>query len=178
MESIVIIVHVIAAIGITGLVLIQQGKGADMGASFGSGASQTVFGSVGSGNALTKATSMLTVVFFVTSLTLALFARQQVSGGVQEESLLQNPSLITVPEQQDLPVVPQGETDSDVPQVQTGADVPEATPAAEAAVDEALQVLGGLTAGEEAVGEEPAAEEAATNDEAAPDAAQEEPEAQ
>ncbi|MEY4641731.1 MAG: hypothetical protein RLZZ227_1725 [Pseudomonadota bacterium] len=51
MESLIIFVHVIAAIGITGLVLIQHGKGADMGASFGSGASQTMFGSVGSGNA-------------------------------------------------------------------------------------------------------------------------------
>ena len=49
MESIIIFVHVIAAIAITGLVLIQQGKGADMGASFGSGSSQTIFGSSGSG---------------------------------------------------------------------------------------------------------------------------------
>jgi len=64
MESIIILVHVIAAIAITGLVLIQQGKGADMGASFGSGASQTIFGSSGSGNALTKSTSIMAVVFF------------------------------------------------------------------------------------------------------------------
>ena len=160
MESIVIIVHVIAAIGITGLVLVQHGKGADAGASFGSGASQTVFGSVGSGNALTKTTSMLTVIFFVTSLTLALFARQQVGGAVQDESLLLNPDLITVPQQQDLPVVPQGQTDTDVPQ---------APPAAETAVDEALQVLDELQAADEAG--------AATN-EAAPDAAEEESEAQ
>jgi len=64
MESVIIFVHVIAAIAITGLVLIQQGKGADMGASFGSGASQTIFGSSGSGNVLSKSTSIMAVVFF------------------------------------------------------------------------------------------------------------------
>jgi len=68
MESIIIFVHVIAAIAITGLVLIQQGKGADMGASFGSGSSQTIFGSSGSGNVLSKSTSIIAVVFFITSL--------------------------------------------------------------------------------------------------------------
>ena len=58
METLVIVVHVIVAILIVGLVLLQQGKGADAGASFGSGASQTVFGSSGSGNFLTRATTV------------------------------------------------------------------------------------------------------------------------
>ena len=52
METLIVIVHVLAALSIVGLVLIQHGKGADMGASFGSGASQTIFGSGGSGNAV------------------------------------------------------------------------------------------------------------------------------
>ncbi len=76
MESIVIIIHVLAAISITALVLLQQGKGAEMGASFGSGASQTLFGSSGSGNVLTKSTTIFAIVFFITSLSLAVIARQ------------------------------------------------------------------------------------------------------
>ena len=95
MESIIIFVHVIAAIAITGLVLIQQGKGADMGASFGSGASQTLFGSAGSGNALTKSTSIMAAVFFITSLGLAMIARQQADLGVQDNGLIQNLDEIT-----------------------------------------------------------------------------------
>ncbi len=90
MESLIIFVHVIAAIAITGLVLIQQGKGADMGASFGSGASQTLFGSSGSGNALTKSTSIMAVVFFITSLGLAIIARQQASLSVDNSGLIEN----------------------------------------------------------------------------------------
>jgi preprotein translocase subunit SecG len=90
MEFAIIIVHVVAALGITGLVLIQHGKGADMGASFGSGASQTIFGSAGSGNALTKSTSWLAIVFFVTSLGLAILARQQADQSIQNNNLIEN----------------------------------------------------------------------------------------
>jgi preprotein translocase subunit SecG len=86
---------VLAAIGITGLVLIQHGKGADMGASFGSGASQTIFGSVGSGNALTKSTAWLATVFFATSLVLALFAKQQSAQSIEDEGLIQNTGVLT-----------------------------------------------------------------------------------
>lgn len=125
MESIVIVVHVIAAIGITGLVLIQHGKGADMGASFGSGASQTIFGSVGSGNALTKSTTWLAVAFFATSLLLALFAKQQAGQSIQGDPLIQNPDQLetTAPVQQDFPAVPGGgATDSDIPQAPAAAE--------------------------------------------------------
>jgi len=68
--QILIIVYLIVALCLIGLVLIQQGKGADMGASFGAGASATIFGSSGSGNFLTKSTSILAVAFFVISLLL------------------------------------------------------------------------------------------------------------
>lgn len=95
MESLVIFAHVLAAIGITGLVLIQHGKGADMGASFGSGASQTIFGSVGSGNALTKSTAWLATVFFATSLVLALFAKQQSGQSIEDDGLIQNTGVLT-----------------------------------------------------------------------------------
>ncbi|HAR89968.1 MAG TPA: preprotein translocase subunit SecG, partial [Gammaproteobacteria bacterium] len=72
MQTIVVVVHVIVAIVIIGLVLLQQGKGADAGASFGAGASQTVFGASGSGNFLVRATTVAATLFFVTSLLLAV----------------------------------------------------------------------------------------------------------
>ncbi len=68
--QVLIIAYVLIALSLIGLVLIQQGKGADMGASFGAGSSATVFGSGGSGNFLTKVTTYLAVGFFVISLVL------------------------------------------------------------------------------------------------------------
>ncbi len=123
MESLIIFVHVIAAIAITGLVLIQQGKGADMGASFGSGASQTLFGSSGSGNALTKSTSIMAVVFFITSLGLAIIARQQASLSVDDSGLIENLDEIaaapaTQSAAEDLPFVIEEAMD-DVPELAT-----------------------------------------------------------
>ena len=75
LETIVLVVHVLAALAIVGLVLIQQGKGADMGSGFGSGASATVFGSGGVGSFLTRATTSIAIVFFLTSFSLAFFAK-------------------------------------------------------------------------------------------------------
>ncbi|NQX87035.1 MAG: preprotein translocase subunit SecG [Halioglobus sp.] len=77
MEQIVLVVHLLIALAIIGLIMLQQGKGADMGASFGAGASQTLFGSDGSGNVLTKATAWLVVLFFASSFGLALIASQR-----------------------------------------------------------------------------------------------------
>lgn len=68
--QVLIIAYVLIALSLIGLVLIQQGKGADMGASFGAGSSATVFGSNGSGNFLTKMTTWLAIAFFVISLVL------------------------------------------------------------------------------------------------------------
>jgi len=76
-ETLVLIVHVLASLAIIGLVLIQHGKGADAGSGFGSGSSGTVFGSSGAGNFLTKMTTYLAIAFFVTSFTLAFFAKQK-----------------------------------------------------------------------------------------------------
>ena len=77
MESIILIVHVLASVGVIGLILLQQGKGAETGASFGSGASQTVFGSQGSATFMSRTTALLATVFFVTSFSLAMVARQK-----------------------------------------------------------------------------------------------------
>jgi preprotein translocase subunit SecG len=77
MEQTILVVHLLVALAIIGLIMLQQGKGADMGASFGAGASQTLFGSDGSGNVLTKATAWLVVLFFATSFGLALIVSQK-----------------------------------------------------------------------------------------------------
>lgn len=75
METIILIVHVVLALAIIGLIMLQQGKGAEMGASFGSGSSQTVFGAAGSGNLFSRMTGIMTAIFFVTSLSLAVVAK-------------------------------------------------------------------------------------------------------
>lgn len=76
MLTIVLAVHILVTMTLIGLILIQRGKGADIGAAFGSGASQTVFGSQGSASFLTRTTAVLATVFFVTSLTLAYLYAQ------------------------------------------------------------------------------------------------------
>ena len=82
MENIITVVHVLAAAGLIGLVLLQHGKGADMGAAFGSGASGSLFGVSGSSNFLSRATSICVAIFFATSLTLAYFASNRNAGSV------------------------------------------------------------------------------------------------
>lgn len=77
MFTIILAVHIIVAISLSGLILIQHGKGADAGASFGSGAAGTVFGAAGSANFLTRLTAILAGIFFVTSLALAYHAQEQ-----------------------------------------------------------------------------------------------------
>ncbi|MCX7894136.1 MAG: preprotein translocase subunit SecG [Burkholderiales bacterium] len=84
--TVVLVVHVLAALGIIGLVLLQHGKGADVGAAFGSGASGSLFGATGSANFLSHTTAVLAVVFFLTSLGLAYLAsnRPKAPGGVMD----------------------------------------------------------------------------------------------
>jgi preprotein translocase subunit SecG len=69
-DILILLVHVIAAAGVVGLVLLQHGKGADMGAAFGSGASGSLFGASGSANFLSRSTAVLAAVFFLTSMGL------------------------------------------------------------------------------------------------------------
>lgn len=122
MEQIILIVHLLIALAIIGLIMLQQGKGADVGASFGAGASQTLFGSAGSTNALTKATAWLVVLFFVTSFGLAMLATQK-TRMVDDLDL-----VIPAAQERMVPVL-----DSDLPTVDNadpaavpmGADVPE-----------------------------------------------------
>ncbi len=74
MQTILTVVHLLLAIGLVGLVLLQHGKGADAGAAFGSGASATVFGSRGSGSFLSRSTAIFAALFFMTSIALAYYA--------------------------------------------------------------------------------------------------------
>lgn len=74
METVVWVVHMLIAITLVGLVLLQHGKGADMGAAFGSGASGSLFGSSGSANFLSRATAVVATIFFLTSMGLTYFS--------------------------------------------------------------------------------------------------------
>jgi len=85
--NLVIVVQVLSAIAIIGLVLLQHGKGADMGAAFGSGASGSLFGATGSSNFLSKSTALAAAIFFAATLGLSMLANQRgvsTGGGIME----------------------------------------------------------------------------------------------
>ena len=91
LHTVILTVHIIAGLSVIGLVLLQHGKGADMGAAFGSGASGSLFGATGSANFLSRATAVLAAVFFLTSLGLSYIAtsRPRVSGSVMDSAPVQ-----------------------------------------------------------------------------------------
>ncbi|MEO0443146.1 MAG: preprotein translocase subunit SecG [Pseudomonadota bacterium] len=135
MESIVIVIHILVALAIIGLILLQQGKGAEAGASFGGGASQTVFGSQGGGNFFAKLTAILAFVFFVTSFSLAIIAKNKATGNINT-AIEGVPTVEQVaPQVSDVPVVESiNDTESEVPvvapqetlpAVEQGSDVPQ-----------------------------------------------------
>lgn len=121
LETVIVVLHLLGAIGVVVLVLLQQGKGADAGASFGSGASATVFGSQGSSTFLSRVTAILATAFFMTSLGLAFFAKDKADGMAQVG--LPDPAVLEVqqakPAVEDVPVLdaakPANEA-ADVPQ--------------------------------------------------------------
>ncbi len=127
METVILIVHVLAAIGVVSLVLLQQGKGADMGAAFGSGASSTVFGSQGSSSFITRSTAILATVFFVTSMTLAVFSSRGVDNASVTESVVTEVVDSEAPVAEDMPSAPQA------PAAQAAGDMPAAPAAADTA---------------------------------------------
>ena len=85
MATILVYVHFLIAAAMIVLILLQQGKGSEMGASFGGGGSNTMFGAAGSMSFFTKATAVLATLFFVTSFALALNARNQAAIGFDNE---------------------------------------------------------------------------------------------
>jgi preprotein translocase subunit SecG len=100
MTTILIITHVIIALVLIGVILIQRGQGADMGASFGGGGAQTLFGSRGSGSFLGKLTGGLAAAFMLTSLTLAFFSQQQTGSVVERATVNAVPAVPASSEQQ------------------------------------------------------------------------------
>ena len=97
MSIAVLIVHVLAAAGIIGLVLMQHGKGADMGAAFGSGSAGSLFGASGSANFLSRSTAVFAVIFFLTSMGLSYLSFEK-SSSVGVMSTHQEPAKSEVPE--------------------------------------------------------------------------------
>ena len=93
-SSVILAVQMLAALGMIGLILMQHGKGADMGASFGSGSSGSLFGASGSANFLSRSTAALATVFFVATLALAYLsnARPVSSGSVLEGAAVTAPA--------------------------------------------------------------------------------------
>ena len=81
METFVWILHILSAVSVIVLVLLQHGKGADMGAAFGSGSSGSLFGATGSANFLSRTTGVLAAVFFLTSLSLTYLSSHKIEGG-------------------------------------------------------------------------------------------------
>ena len=121
-ETLVLVVHVLAALAIVGLVLIQHGKGADMGSGFGGGASSTVFGSGGAGNFLSKTTTWLAIAFFLTSFVLAVFAKEK---SVAARNLGVPEVIQQTPVQAEMPVL-EGNDESEVPVMETDdSEIPE-----------------------------------------------------
>ncbi|SCZ49471.1 preprotein translocase subunit SecG [Thiohalomonas denitrificans] len=124
MESVLLIVHLVAAAALVVLVLLQQGKGADMGAAFGAGASATVFGSQGSASFLTRGTATLAAVFFLTSLSLAYFSGQNVvRKSVTELPAIEQPREAPAPT--DIPAAPGSAEGGDAPAVPRDVPRPE-----------------------------------------------------
>jgi len=97
MTILIVSLHVLAAVVLIGLVLIQRGEGANMGVSFGGGGAQTLFGSRGSGSFLGKVTGGIAGLFMLTSLTLAFFSQQQIKSVIDKPQLAQPVQQDTLP---------------------------------------------------------------------------------
>ena len=102
MISVVISIHIIVCIAMCIIILLQQGKGADIGAVFG-GSSQTVFGASGAGNALTKATWLLAAIFFSTSIFLAYASARRVTGSIFDRPFSSGSSSSVMPATKQIP---------------------------------------------------------------------------
>lgn len=106
LETLALVVFVLLSLALIGLVLIQQGKGADMGAAFGSGASGTVFGAAGSGNFMTKLTGWVAAGFMIMSLVLATLAGRGASSGEEHVPDAVPVAVEEVAPLSDVPAVP------------------------------------------------------------------------
>ncbi len=103
--DVLVVIYLVVAVLLVGLVLIQQGKGADMGASFGSGGANTVFGASGSGNFLTRSTTVLASLFFVISLILGGMSNTTKDASDEWQNIEVPTAVEAKPEIKDIPVV-------------------------------------------------------------------------
>ena len=114
LQTVLIAVLVLNGLALGGLIMLQQGRGADVGAAFGSGAANTVFGSQGSGSFLTKLTTWLAISFFAITFGLAYLAKER----AQSLGNVGLPEVIQVPLEAEIPGLGAGEpVDSDIPLV-------------------------------------------------------------
>jgi preprotein translocase subunit SecG len=117
LKTLLMVVQIISAVGVIGLVLVQQGKGADMGAAFGSGASGSIFGATGSSNFLSRTTGIFATVFFLSTLAISYVGTKHTEGA----GVLSKPVSETVPDQgssagsKDVPKAPEAPVGSTVP---------------------------------------------------------------
>ena len=103
LETVVLVLHLLVAVAICGFVLLQHGKGADMGAAFGSGSSGSLFGAAGSANFLSRTTAILAAVFFASSLALTWFgSRHGATTGVMHQGVMEK----MAPKSSDIPTAP------------------------------------------------------------------------
>jgi len=118
LQTVLLIIQVLVAVGLIGFILIQHGKGADAGAAFGSGASNTVFGAQGSGNFMTRTTTFLAFVFLANSLVLAYIARERITQG---QGLMQSESIMIEAQEAAGTEIPQPDTEAPA---STESDIP------------------------------------------------------
>lgn len=97
MQSFVLVVHLLSALGVIGLVLLQHGKGADMGASFGGTGSTSLFGVSGASNFLSRATALCVAIFFTTSLSLGYLSSRKAQSVVRTVAPLVAPAPTQAP---------------------------------------------------------------------------------
>ncbi|WP_024871145.1 preprotein translocase subunit SecG [Tolumonas lignilytica] len=114
MYEVLLVLYLLVAIALIGLVLVQQGKGASMGASFGAGASNTVFGASGSGNFLTKSTAILAIIFFIISLVLGAITNNRTKPA-DTWSDLTKPAVVEKKTEQPVEKTPVEKKNTDVP---------------------------------------------------------------
>jgi len=142
MEQLLLVFYVLLSAAIVGLILLQQGKGADMGASFGAGASQTVFGSAGAGNLLTRSTAILATLFFIASIGLAVMAKHKAeaarTGGIPVPPAAE--SRDNAPASADVPQASGAGVDAVAPTDEIPAPPPADLPAAQPGSGDAADV--------------------------------------
>ena len=119
LEPVVLVAHLIIAAAVCGFVLMQHGKGADMGAAFGSGSSGSLFGAAGSANFLSRTTAVLATIFFLTSIGLTFFGTLHGKPqGLMEQGVMEK--TVPAPKASDVPGQPATSTPGEVPPPATG----------------------------------------------------------